>query len=401
MTKEVLIDQIIEILRMAGFSVSDRCNIRPRSFDIAARRDDTLLLCKVLFNIDGINEETAKEMRVLAAYLDGVPIVIGAKTRDQLLEDNVVYMRYNVVAISLRTLYDYFVEDIPTLISAAPGGLYVSIDGGALREARLSHDMSLGALASVVGVSRRTISKYEEDGMDASIDIVLSLEEIFNVELAKPIDILQPIPIDLLMSSGPKNKKRESRLPETAAGASLSSGVLSSGAMPSGALSSGALSSGALPSGIRKNAGQTDLSGSAASLPAEKYPAPAPLVPSVTDFPGKADDDIMLGYISTLGYDVRETGQAPFKAISKDSRSVILTGVSQYNPTTVRRAKLMSSISEVAGTESIFLIDGPAKVKSVDSTVLIPRKELEKIGGRDELIDMIEERKVPVKERKD
>jgi len=109
----------------------------------------------------------------------------------------------------------------------------------------------------------------------------------------------------------------------------------------------------------------------------------------------------MLGYISTLGYDVRETGQAPFKAISKDSRSVILTGVSQYNPTTVRRAKLMSSISEVAGTESIFLIDGPAKVKSVDSTVLIPRKELEKIGGRDELIDMIEERKVPVKERKD
>ncbi|MBO4302229.1 transcriptional regulator [Methanosarcinaceae archaeon] len=396
MTKEVLIDQIIEILRMAGFSVSDRCNIRPRSFDIAARRDDTLLLCKVLFNIDGINEETAKEMRVLAAYLNGVPIVIGAKTRDQLLEDNVVYMRYNVVAISLRTLYDYFVEDIPTLISAAPGGLYVSIDGGALREARLSHDMSLGALASVVGVSRRTISKYEEDGMDASIDIVLSLEEIFNVELAKPIDILQPIPIDLLMSSGPKNKKRESKLPEPAAGASLSSGVLSSGALPPGALSSGTL-----PSGIRKNTVQADLSGPSVSLPAEKYPVPAPLVPAVTDISGKADDDIMLGYISTLGYDVRETGQAPFKAISKDSRSVILTGVSQYNPTTVRRAKLMSSISEVAGTESIFLIDGPAKVKSVDSTVLIPRKELEKIGGRDELIDMIEERKVPVKERKE
>ena len=351
MTKEVLIDQIIEVLRMAGFSVSDRCNIRPRSFDIAARRDDTLLLCKVLFNIDGLNEETAREMRVLAAYLDGVPIVIGAKTRDQLLEDNVVYMRYNVVAISLRTLYDYFVEDIPTLISASPGGLYVSIDGEALRQARLSRDMSLGALAGVIGVSRRTISKYEEDGMDASIDIVLSLEEIFNVELAKPIDILQPISIDVLMTPGPKNKKRTEKLAQDPDVLSLADG-----------------------------------------------PAPSALSDFSAD--AKGGEDGMLGYISTLGYDVRETVHAPFKAISKDSRSVILTGVSQYNPTTVRRAQLMSSISEVAKTDSIFLIDGAAKVKSVDKTVLIPRRDLEKISGPEELMNMIEERKVPEKERK-
>lgn len=348
MTKEVLIDQIIEVLRMAGFSVSDRCNIRPRSFDIAARRDDTLLLCKVLFNIDGLNEETAREMRVLAAYLDGVPIVIGAKTRDQLLEDNVVYMRYNVVAISLRTLYDYFVEDIPTLISASPGGLYVSIDGEALRQARLSRDMSLGALAGVIGVSRRTISKYEEDGMDASIDIVLSLEEIFNVELAKPIDILQPISIDVLMTPGPKNKKRTEKL-----------------------------------------VADPDVLSLAESTPS-----------ALSGHSSDGGEDGMLGYISTLGYDVRETVHAPFKAISKDSRSVILTGVSQYNPTTVRRAQLMSSISEVAKTDSIFLIDGAAKVRSVDKTVLIPRRDLEKISGPEELMNMIEERKVPEKERK-
>ena len=51
--------------------------------------------------------------------------------------------------------------------------------------------MSLGTLATMVGVSRRTISKYEEEGMDASIDVVLQLEDIFGVELARPINILK------------------------------------------------------------------------------------------------------------------------------------------------------------------------------------------------------------------
>ncbi len=40
----------------AGFSTSDRCYLRPRSFDLAARRDDQFLFLKILSNIDGLNE---------------------------------------------------------------------------------------------------------------------------------------------------------------------------------------------------------------------------------------------------------------------------------------------------------------------------------------------------------
>ena len=136
MTKEVLIHQIIDVLARAGFALSDRCNIRPRSFDVAARKGETLLLCKVLFNIDGLNEETAREMKYLAEYLGGSAIVLGAKTRDQMLEDSVVYMRYDILALSVQTLHDYFIENIPPLVSAAPGGLYVSIEGDLLKKSQ-------------------------------------------------------------------------------------------------------------------------------------------------------------------------------------------------------------------------------------------------------------------------
>lgn len=322
MTKEILIHQIIDVLSHAGFVVSERCNIRPRSFDIAARKGEDLLLCKVLFNIDGLNEGTAREMKYLAEFLGGSAIVIGAKTRNQMLEDSVVYMRYDILALSVQTLYDYFVEDVPPLVGAAPGGLYVSMEGDTLKEARTKEAMSLGTLASMVGVSRRTISKYEEEGMDASIDVVIQLEEIFGIELARPIDILNP----------PVNRKSRKE-----------------------------------PGG-RKEAPEQ----------------PRPSLP----------EDSVLNLISILGYDVLPTLQAPFKAISKDKSSVILTGVSEFNTTVVKRAHLMSSISEVTESQSVFIITGHCKLKSVESTVLIEKNDLRKMSDPDDLRTFIKERKM-------
>ncbi|WP_094228464.1 transcriptional regulator [Methanolobus psychrotolerans] len=314
MTKEILIHQIVDVLQQADFTVSKRCNIRPRSFDLAARKGETLIFCKVLYNIDGLNEETAREMKSLARCLGGTAVLIGAKTRDQLLEDSVVYMRYDIPAVNVQTLYDYFVEDVPPLVAAAPGGLYVSIDGEVLKEARQRTDMSLGALATELGVSRRTISKYEEGGMDASIDIVLQLEELLDVALAKSIDILRCF-----------DKKINVEVPK------------------------------------------------------EKIPDTQP-------------DDGILHMLYALGYQVMSTSQAPFKAISKDTSNTLLTGVSIYSSAMIKRADLMSSISSVTRTKSVFIINGQIKSETVENTVLIEKRELDKLSGADELAELIDER---------
>ncbi len=315
MTKEILIHQIIDVLKQAGFTVSKRCNIRPRSFDLAARNSNTLLFCKVLYNIDGLNEETAREMKSLARYLGGSALLVGAKTRDQLLEDSVVYMRYDIPAVNIQTLYDYFVEEIPPLVSAAPGGLYVSIDGDVLKDARMKVSMSIGALATELGVSRRTISKYEDGGMDASIDIVLHMEELLDIALAKSIDILQRF----------EKKAIEKESTEE----------------------------------LMKDA---------------------------------APDNGVLGMMYSLGYQIMSTSQAPFKAISKDTSDTLLTGISTYSSAMIKRADLMSSISSVTRTKSVFIIDGQTKSETVLNTVLIEKRELDRLSGTEELSELIEER---------
>jgi len=148
-----------------------------------------VLLLKILGNIDAFDARTGAEMRRLGEFLDATPMVIGLRTRDEDLEPGVVYFRHGVPVFSPDTALDLFVEGVPPLIYAAPGGLYVNIDSEVLEDVRQDRDWSLGQLAQELGVSRRTVSKYE-DGMDASVEVAAQLEELFEASLTSPVSVL-------------------------------------------------------------------------------------------------------------------------------------------------------------------------------------------------------------------
>ena len=190
MSRSALVGNVTAMLEDAGFVVSDRCAIRPKSFDIAARRGKDLLLVKILGNIDAFNEATGHEMRRLGTYLNATPMVIGLRSRDEDLKPDVVYFRHGVPVLSPDTAYNLFIESVPPLIYAAPGGLYVNIDGDLLADERQDREWSLGQLASELGVSRRTVSKYE-DGMNASVEVAMELEDLFDAPLTSPVDVLE------------------------------------------------------------------------------------------------------------------------------------------------------------------------------------------------------------------
>jgi putative transcriptional regulator len=189
MSRSALVGNVISMLRDAGFLVSDRCSVRPKSFDLAARRGEDLLLVKVLGNIDALDGETGAELRRLGTYLDATPVVVGLRTRDEDLKHEVVYFRHGVPVLHPETAMDLFIENVPPLIYAAPGGLYVNIDGDVLADEREERGWSLGRLANELGVSRRTVSKYE-NGMNASIEVAVRLEDLFGRPFSNPVDVL-------------------------------------------------------------------------------------------------------------------------------------------------------------------------------------------------------------------
>jgi len=305
MDKELLAERVEEVLRQAGFSTSDRCYLRPRSFDLAARKGDLFLLLKILSNIDGLNEQTATEVRRLATHLFASPILVGEKTRDQYLERGAVYFRYGIPTLSLNTLADCLLDEALPLVYAAHGGLYVRIDGTRMRELRLARGISLGALASELGVSRRTISKYEVEDMDTSVDVAIKLEEIFEQELIQPVDPFHP--------------------------------------------------------------------------------------GNAVEDKGQVTDNI-LRLLLEIGFEVVPTAQAPFNAITRTGDLVVLTGVSKFSQSMLKKARLMSSLSAVARTKSVVIVDGETKLECIEETALIEKRELESIDRTREFEDLVAEK---------
>ena len=185
--REELISRIRETLGKSGFFVSDPHNIRSISFDIIARRDKELLIIKALSNIDSLSSDDAEELRILASALTGSPMVIGLHSSSGRLDGGILYSRFGIPIISEETFHEHMLEGVPPFVYAAPGGLYVRLDGETLKRIRQEKNISLGMLAEIAGVSRKAIQMYES-GMGAMIEIAAKIEEYLNEPIVMPLN---------------------------------------------------------------------------------------------------------------------------------------------------------------------------------------------------------------------
>ena len=107
--------------------------------------------------------------------------------------------------------------------------------------------------------------------------------------------------------------------------------------------------------------------------------------------------------LSSLDVDVVPVSQAPFNAVSFEhknsnkNKTIILTGFSDYSGAMVKRAKLMSSISEVTKVQSMFIVNGECKSECVDNTVLLNKTVIEEMDDFKELLSYIYEKVDEVK----
>ena len=189
LTRSQLLHNIEKLLTSQGFKTSDIYD--QGSFDIVARKDLQILLLKTFQNIDSINEQNAHEMKQLANIFLASPIIIGEKSRNGVLEDGVVYERYEIPTITFETLKSMIIYGESPEILADRGGYFVKIDGNVIKQYREEYSMSLKDLASLAHVSRATMYKYENGIVRANTETAMILEEILNTKVTLDIDLLQ------------------------------------------------------------------------------------------------------------------------------------------------------------------------------------------------------------------
>jgi len=177
-------------LKEAGFQVSHICCSRPSCFDFAARKDDKTVLVKVNSDVDTFPVQSARELKVIAGRLSTASLIISQQARGKPLEDDTVYSRNAVFVVTEKTIKNIVLQTANPLVYAGPGGYTVEIDGALIEKRRKEIGLSVGKLAEMIGVSRRTLYGYERGMARASVTSAYKLAKTLGIPVAKPINIL-------------------------------------------------------------------------------------------------------------------------------------------------------------------------------------------------------------------
>jgi len=191
MKRAEMLDATESILKRAGFQVSERCVARPSCFDFAARREKHLAFIRVPNNVGSVSMKDASELQAISDCFSATPLFIGDRNRRKSLEDDTVYIRYNICTITCKTLEDMVFREMHPLVEAGPGGYYVKLDGNIIREKRQKLGLSVGKLAEMIGISRRTLYGYEKGMAKASVSAAYNLEWILGVPVVQPVNVFQ------------------------------------------------------------------------------------------------------------------------------------------------------------------------------------------------------------------
>jgi len=179
------------LLKEAGFTVSQRCISRPSCFDIAARKNKSIILIKFHKDIGCVSPRDSLELRIISENISASSLLISERTREKPLEDDTVYSRYNIMAVTSKTFENIVLRKIYPLIQAGPGGYYVEINGEAIKNRRQELGLSVGDVAEKIGISRRTLYGYERGMAKASVLAAYNLVCTLGVPIAKTVNIFE------------------------------------------------------------------------------------------------------------------------------------------------------------------------------------------------------------------
>jgi len=330
-SREGWIDEIREMLERSGFYVADTRGVRPSSFDLAARRDATLLLIKVLKNIDALDAEEARRLLELGRLFPAIVLVIGRTSGASELDPGVVYTRYGVPIITDETFREYLEKALPPFLYASPGGTFARIDGERLRLLRLERQLSLGTLAAIAGVSRRAIQLYEE-GAGAEASVIDRIEAFLEEPIVRPIDLFEVI-------------------------------TRPGGPAPSG------------PEGETEDPGTPPT-------------AERPLRST-----GDALRDGVLEQLGGMGLEVVVTVRAPFDAFAR-TPEILLTATGSLR-SALHRAEVLHGLARVSEGHAMFVVRESIHRPSIAGLPILTVTELRRHRDRDDLLTEISEREGP------
>jgi len=162
-------------------------NLTRTCFDVLARRNEQILLIKVLEDANSISRQYTEEMIAVASYANASPLIIAEKAGNR-LEENIVYSRFDIYTLNFSTFLNCISNKFP-FVRRSQAGLTASVVGRKLREKREELGYSLNALSKMLGVTSRMVIKYENENSEVTINKAMKIYDLFGEDVFSEINI--------------------------------------------------------------------------------------------------------------------------------------------------------------------------------------------------------------------
>ena len=182
--KPELLDSINIFLLKKGFTIK---NLTRTCFDVLARKNEQILLIKILEDANSVSRQYTEDMAALASCIGASPLIITEKAGAK-LENNVVYSRFGIFTLSQSTFFSCISNKMP-FIKSGKAGLTASLSGKKFREKREEVGYSLNSLSKKLGVTSRMISKYENENSEVTINKAMKIYDIFGHQVFNEINV--------------------------------------------------------------------------------------------------------------------------------------------------------------------------------------------------------------------
>lgn len=205
-----LIDSVWKTVEKHGFRViklSTPSNPANRSIDMYLwRNDGKSLHLKIAVDINDIDYFEQKDLFGVGSVLKSKPLAISEYEDRIELEDEVIYEKNRLPVVNVNTLDSLLSCSKNLFIVGKKKDFFVRINGEKLKKARIERDISLGQLADMLKVSRKSVYEYERGSYNVSIDVAEKLIDVLSDEILKPFNIYEEeIFIDTNLKNKPDN----------------------------------------------------------------------------------------------------------------------------------------------------------------------------------------------------
>ncbi|MEM0149407.1 MAG: helix-turn-helix domain-containing protein [Candidatus Micrarchaeaceae archaeon] len=170
------------LIDVYGFAYADIASVRT-CFDILAERHGRMLILKFAENINSVTPREATALHKLQDFLKADALVVASHGGEGKLSDDSYYTRNGIKCLSIDAFEDYLNGvGVPKAQKFFRGKR--RLDSSKLRLERGLSGLSIRKLAGIVGISKDSLSRYEQGDAYVRESTLKKLEAFFSSSLS-------------------------------------------------------------------------------------------------------------------------------------------------------------------------------------------------------------------------